>query len=318
MIQGRAVQLHVTSLVGAFGPRAVVRLVRDDEATRPLDKIGADFDLLARFRTLFAPMRGLVVLAGPRGAGVTTTLYSAVNDMDPIRLNICTFEDSIHFSLPGVNQFSPATCGTADAGAVLPRLLLQQMDVLALDCDVTPAVAAAAVEAALDGCLVLMRVRAGDAAEAVARLAGRVPAEDLAAALRGVMGQRLVRTICPQCRVPVDPPAHLRRRVTETFGPIETFVKGRGCQVCGRTGLLGQIGVFELVPIDPTLAACIRAGAGREALRSAIRTAGYPSLWVDGVNKVRAGIASLEEVVAVLSGCPGEAAMTQAIPAAGH
>jgi type IV pilus assembly protein PilB len=306
MIQGRAVQLHMTSLGGVFGPRVVVRLVRDDEATWPLDKIGADFDLLARFRELLGLQRGLVVLAGPRGAGVTTTLYSTLNDLDPIRLNICTFEDSIHFSLPGVNHFSPATCGSADTGVILPRLLLQQMDVLALDCDVTNSVAAAAVDAALDGCLVLVRVRAGDVAEAIARLTSRVPPEDVAAALRGVMCQRLVRTVCPQCRGPAEPPAHMRRRMTESFGPIESFVKGRGCQTCGRTGLLGQIGVFELVPVDSSLAASIRAGAGRETLRAAIRNSGHPSLWVDGINKVRAGISSLEEVVSVLSGCPGE------------
>ena len=166
--------------------------------------------------------------------------------------------------------------------------------------------AAAAVEAALDGCLVLARVRAGDAAEAIARLAARVPVQDLAPALRGVLCQRLVRTVCPQCRGPAEPPAHLRRRVAEVFGPVEEYVKGRGCQACGRTGLLGQIGVFELVPIDAGLADRIRAGADRETLRTAIRAAGCPSLWVDGINKVRAGISSLDEVMSVLAGCPGE------------
>ena len=180
MVQGRAVQLRMTSLGGAFGPRIVVRIVRDDEAMRPLDKIGADFDLLARYRELIADRRGLVVVAGPRGGGVTTTLYSTLNDLDPIRLNLCTFEDSINFSLSGVNQFSPATCGTADTASILSRLLLQQTDVLAMDCELTDAAAAAAVEAAQDGCLVLVRVRAGDAAEAIARLAARVPVQELA------------------------------------------------------------------------------------------------------------------------------------------
>ena len=306
MIQGRAVQLHMTSLGGAYGPRVVVRLVRDDEATRPLDKLGCDFDLLAQYRDLIAARRGLVVVAGPRTGGVTTTLYSTLNDLDPIRLNICTFEDSINYSLPGVNQFSPATCGTADVGSILSRLLLQQMDVLALDGEMTDAVAAAAVEAARDGCLVLAQVRAGDAAEALARLAGHVPAEDLTPILRGVLCQRLVRTVCPQCRAPYDPPAHLRRKIAETFGPVEEFFKGRGCPACGRTGLLGQIGLFEFVPVNADLADHLRARAGRETLRSAIRAAGHPSLWVDGINKVRAGITSIEETIEILSGCPGE------------
>ena len=307
MVQGRAVQLHMTSLGGAFGPRVVIRLVRDDEAQRPLDKLGCEFDLLTRYRELIAPLRGLVLVAGPRSGGVTTTLYSTLNDLDPIRLNICTFEDGINFSLPGVNQFSPATCGTADAASAFRRLMQQQVDVLALDGEMPDTVARLAVEAAMDGCLVLAQVRAGDAADAIAKMLAAVPPEDLATALQGVLAQRLVRTICPHCRTTYDPPAHLRRRIAETFGPVEQYAAGRGCAHCGRTGLLGQMGLFELVPVGGALADRIRDRTGREALRDAIRAAGVPSLWVDGINKVRAGITSLEEVMSVLAGCPGEA-----------
>jgi general secretion pathway protein E len=245
-------------------------------------------------------------VAGPRSGGVTTTLYSTLNDLDPIRLNICTFEDGINFSLPGVNQFSPATCGTVDAASALRRLLQQQVDVLALDGEMPDTVARLAVEAAMDGCLVLAHVRAGDAADAIAKMLAVAPPEDLATVLQGVLAQRLVRTICPHCRTTYDPPAHLRRRISEIFGPVEQYASGRGCANCGRTGLLGQMGLFELVPVQGALADRIRARAGREALRDAIRAAGFPSLWVDGINKVRAGITSLEEVTSVLAGCPGE------------
>jgi len=310
MVEGRAVQLHMTSLGGAFGPRVVIRLVRDDEAQRPLEKLGCDFDLLTKYRELIAPLRGLVLVAGPRSSGVTTTLYSTLNDLDPIRLNICTFENSVSFSLPGVNQFTPATCGLADSASALRLLLHQQVDVLALDCEMPRAVARVTVEAALDGCLVLAQVRAGDAADAVARMLSVASPEDLATALRGVLAQRLVRTICPHCRTTYEPPAHLRRRIAETFGQVEQYAAGRGCGNCGRTGLLGQIGLFELVTVEGALADRIRARTGREAMRDAIRAAGFPSLWVDGINKTRAGITSLEEVMSVLSGCPGEAPPT--------
>ena len=305
LIQGRAVQLHVASLASAFGPRTVVRIVRDDEAQKPLEKLGCDFELLAAYRAMLADTRGLVLVAGPRGSGVTTTLYSTLNAVDPVRLNVCTFEACIDFSLPGVNQFSPATCGTADAAAAIRRLLHQQPDVLALDGVMTPPVAALAVEAALDGRLVLAQVRAADAADAIAALAARVPVEGLAMALRGVLAQRVVRTVCLHCRGVVDPPAGLRRRIAEAFGPVDEYVKGRGCNHCGRTGSLGQIGLFELVPMDAGLAQVVRAKADREALRAAIRAAGHTSLWVDGINKVRAGIISVEEVMEVLSRCPG-------------
>jgi type IV pilus assembly protein PilB len=311
LVQGRAVQLHMAGLTGAFGPRVVVRLVRDDEAQKPLEKLGFDFEVLARLRELLAPMRGLVLVAGPRAAGATTTLYSTLNALDPIRLNICTYESTINFNLPGVSQFSPATCGTADAGAALERLLTQQPDVLALDCGLTGAVAAAAVEAARDGCLVLAHVRAADAAEAIVRFSAFAPpqcgaADGPAAVLRAVLAQRLVRTICPNCRASHEPPAAIRRRIAEVFAPVEEYVKGRGCANCGRTGLVGRIGLFELVPADADLADLVRRGADAGDLRAAIRASGHPSLWVDGINKVRAGITSLDEVVAVLAGCPGD------------
>lgn len=318
LVQGRAVQIHVASLSGAFGPRTVVRLVRDDEAQKPLEKLGCDFELLAQYRALLGGGRGLVVVAGPHESGVTTTLYGTLSALDPIRLNVCTFESAVNFSLPGVNQFSPATCGTTDKAAVLPRLLLQQPDVLMLDGVMDDSLATMAAEAALDGCLVLAQIRARDAADALARLRARVPAEVLTAALRGVLAQRLVRTVCLHCRGTHEPPAPLRRRISETFGPVEEYIKGRGCNNCGQTGFRGQIGLFELVPMSGEIADLLRAGADAETLRAAIRAAGHPSLWFDGINKVRAGISSIEEVMDVLRGCPGEAIDAGPPTAGGH
>jgi type IV pilus assembly protein PilB len=305
LVAGRAVQVHLASLASAFGPRTVVRIVRDDEAMKPLEKLGCDFELLAAYRAILAEARGLVLIAGPRESGITTTIYSTLNAVDPVRLNVCTFESCVNFSLPGMNQFSPATCGTPDAESALARLLLQQPDVLALDGVMSPAVATMAVEAALDGRLVLAQVRAVDAADAVASLAAQAPPDAVAMALRGVMAQRVVRTVCLHCRGAGEPPVALRRRVAEAFGPVEQYVKGRGCSSCNRTGYSGQIGIFELVPLSGNLAELVRAGADRESLRAAIRSAGHPSLWTDGINKVRAGITSVEEVMDVLAGCPG-------------
>jgi type IV pilus assembly protein PilB len=306
LVQGRAVQLHVASLPSAFGLRTVVRIVRDDSAQKPLEKLGCDFELLTAYRGLLADLRGLILIAGPRESGTTTTLYSTLNAVDPVRLNICTFESCINFSLPGVNQFSPATCGSTDAASILGRILLQQPDVLALDGVLDAPVAERAVQAALDGRLVLVQVRAADAADALATVAAatRHP-EAVAMALRGVLAQRVVRTVCLHCRGAGEPPVGLRRRLAEAFGPIEQYVKGRGCASCGRTGYSGQIGLFELVTMAPDLVPLVQARADRDTLRTAIRAAGHPSLWVDGINKVRAGITSIEEVLEVLAGCPG-------------
>ena len=307
LVQGRGVQIQAASLSGASGPRTVVRLVRDDEAQKPLEKLGCDVELLAAYRELLAEGHGLVVVAGPRESGLTTTLYSTLNALDPVRLNVCTLESCVHFSLPGINQFSPATCGAAHAPDILSRLLLQQPDVLMLDGVMDADVALAAAETALDGRLVLVQVRARDAADAIATLAAEVPAEPLASALRGVLTQRLVRTVCLHCRTPYDPPASLRHRVTQTFGPVAEYVKGRGCASCGQTGSLGPIGLFELTPVDAALADLIRAGGDLQTMRNVIRSAGRPSIWLDAGNKIRAGITSVEEVMDVLAGYPGGA-----------
>ena len=314
LVQGRAVQLHIASLPSAFGLRTVVRIVRDDEAQKPLEKLGCDFELLKAYRALLADLHGLILIAGPRESGLTTTLYSTLNGVDPVRLNVCTFEACVNFSLPGVNQFSPATCGAADAVSALSQVLLQQPDVLALDGVLSGPVAQMAVQAALDGRLVLAQMRAADAADAIATLAAQVPEEAAAMALRGVLAQRVVRTVCLHCRAVGEPPGGVRRRIAEAFGPVEQYVKGRGCSHCGRTGYSGQIGLFELMPMAPALAPLVRAKADRDTLRAAIRAAGHLSLWVDGINKVRAGITSIEEVLEVLAGCPG--GPTTAEPAA--
>jgi len=322
LVQGKAVQLHLATLGTAFGPRVTVRIVRDDEAERPLEKLGCDFELLARYREMLAPLRGLVIVAGPRASGATTTLYSSLGALDPVRLNVCTFESSINFNVPGMSQFSPSTCGAADLEAAIGRLLLQQPDVLMLDCEMNGAAWTTAAEAARDGHLVLARLRATDAADAIVQLAVHVPPDVLGVALRGVLAQRLVRTVCPHCRAAHEPPGDLKQRVAEMFGPVETYVKGRGCSYCARTGLAGRIGLFELVPIGGDLAPHLERPQGRAEWRAAIRAAGYPSLWADGINKVRAGITSLDEVIAVLSGCPGEARIPLAAghvaPAAAH
>ena len=305
LVQGQPVQLHVTGLGGAFGRRTVVRLVREEDAQKPLEKLGADFRLLADYRNLLAEPRGLVLLAGPRESGVTTTLHSTIGALDPIRFNVCTFESAVTFAMPGVNQFSPATCGERDPAKVLPRLLCQQPDVLALDGTLDGPVTPWAVEAALDGCLVVADIRGCDAADAVARLAGQVPPDLLAKALRGVLAQRLVRTVCLHCRTSHEPSAAARRRVAETFGPVEEYIKGRGCSNCFQTGFYGRIGLYELVPMDERLADVVRRGEGVDALRRAFGDADRLTLWSDGINKVRAGITSLEEVLRVLAGCPG-------------
>jgi len=300
LVQGEPVQLHVTGLGGAFGRRTVVRLVREEEANWPMEKLGCDCHLLSAYQDLLARPGGLLVLAGPRESGVTTTLYSTLGRLDPVRLNVCTFESAVNFALPGVNQFSPATCGSEDTAAVFRRLLFQQPDVLALDGTLDERIATQALEASLDGCLVVAQLRGTDAADAMARLGRQVAPDLLAKALRGVLAQRLARTICLHCSVSHEPPAGLRRVVGEAFGPVQEYVKGRGCSNCLQTGYRGRIGLFELVPVGADLADLLRGGADAETLRKAVRECGRTA-------SIRSGRASrlLRKCAACWRGAPG-------------
>ncbi len=303
-VQEHAVQLHMLSLHGAYGPRTVIRLVREDEAHRNLEKLGADFKLLDAYRHLVHATRGLVVVAGPREAGTTTTLYGTVLDLDPARLNVCTCEAAIAFPLSGVNQFSPATLGAPNPAAAVEAILAQRPDVLMLDGTADPGTGAMLARAVRDGCFVLMHVPAADAAEAMAGLRHLLPPDAVARHLRGVLAQRLVRTVCPDCQSSYEPSGRQKSRLVETFGGDGRFVKGRGCPACRRTGFRGRIGLFELVPNTGNVAAALSGGADEDMLRDALAHDGCPTLWQDGVNKVRAGITSPDEVIEVLAACP--------------
>ncbi len=304
-LQGAAAHLHLDTLGGAFGTRAVVRLVRDDESQRPLEKLGCDFDLLADYMDRVARLRGLFLVAGPGDCGATTTLYSTLHYLDPVRSNICTYEARIGYRISGINQFSPATTGHGDADAAFDRLCAQQPDVVMLDDMLDEALAPSVLRAAREGCFVLARMRAVDAADAAARLAAWTGPAEVTEVLRGVLGQRLVRIVCPHCKTTHEPPGALRRSIAETFGRVEAYVKGRGCAACRRTGFLGRIGCFELLPGDGAVAEALRAGGGAEALRKAARGDAPHPLWADGIHKVRAGITSLAEAADVLATCPG-------------
>lgn len=302
VIDGRCVQLRMATMRSAYGPRTVLTVVRDDEAVRPLEKLGCDFSLLAKYRELIGNTWGLVLVAGPRESGVTSTLYSTLRDLDPIRLNICTFEASIGYHLSAINQFSPGTCGEDRPAAVLEGLMLQQPDVLMFDGVLNETVARAAVDVAADGRLVLCQIPAPDAAEAIHRMARWTSPQALAGVLRGVLAQRLVRTVCPHCKAPYEPAPTLRRRFADYLGLVETLTKGRGCPACRLTGFAGRIGLFELVPVEGSLVDGVLAGPDVDAIREAARQAGCPSLWADAFNKIKAGITSLEEVVEAMVG----------------
>lgn len=296
-VDGRPVDLRVSTLPGKFGEKVVMRVV-DASGSRPsLDKLGFLPEMLERFKSLIELPHGIVLVTGPTGSGKSTTLYAALSTFDTETLNVSTVEDPVESNLPGVHQaqINPKA-GFTFAGA-LRALLRQDPDIVMVGEIRDGETGQIAVQAALTGHLVLSTLHTNDAPSAVTRMENLgVEPFLVAASLRGVLAQRLVRRICQQCRVEFEPDAAQRNALGRYAAQATKLYKGAGCRKCRDTGLSGRVGLYELfVPNDEMLDA-ISARAEPAAIRALLEKQGFESLWDDGMKKVLMGLTNSEEV----------------------
>ncbi len=303
MLEGRPVDLRVSTMPGKHGEKTVIRIIDNRNILVSLEKLGFNYDMLQQFKQVIHAPNGIVLVTGPTGSGKSTTLYSVLNDINDPAVNICTVEDPVEFNLAGVNQFQVNEKAGFQFSNALRALLRQDPDVVMLgeirDCET----AKIATQAALTGHLVLSTLHTNDAPSAVTRLYNiGVEPYLVAASLRGVLAQRLVRKVCSNCKEPVDVAPGLRRAAEQVIGPIDTFYHGKGCAKCRDTGYAGRIGVFELLkPSDPMLDS-IAAGEGMHTLRQMANDEGFATLRADGMEKVKAGLTTIEEVLYATAG----------------
>ena len=300
-IQKRQIDLRVSTCPGKFGEKVVMRIVDKKNAMARLEKIGFSYEMLESFRQVVHQPNGVFLVTGPTGSGKSTTLYGALNEINTEGINICTVEDPVENNIPGINQFQVHDkAGFTFAGA-LRSLLRQDPDVIMIGEMRDQETARIGIQAALTGHLVLSTLHTNDAPSAVTRLFNiGVEPYLVAAALRGVLAQRLVRKICTNCKEPVEMNSQVRRmldRVNNGGTPIETLYHGIGCSKCRNTGYAGRIGVFELLlPNDEMLDVVSRGASLQELRRLAEAGGGFTSLRQDGLEKVVAGLTSLEEL----------------------
>jgi len=301
MLDKRPIDLRVSTMPGKFGEKIVIRIIDNRNILTSVEKLGFSFEMLEKFRHLIHQPNGIVLVTGPTGSGKSTTLYGVLNEINSDAINISTVEDPVEYNLTGINQFQTNDkAGFTFAGA-LRSLLRQDPDVVMLGEIRDVETAKIATQAALTGHLVLSTLHTNDAVSAVTRLFNiGVEPYLVAASVRGVLAQRLLRKICTHCKEEMDINAQVRRsleRVTpEGSTPIEKVYHGKGCDKCRKTGYAGRIGIFELfIPSDETLDAVSR-GAGLQELRKTAAQTGYVTLRQDGLEKVRAGLTTLEEL----------------------
>ncbi len=304
---GRSLDLRVSSLPTAHGESMVLRVL--DPASLPLGlpELGFELDDQRTFAQLLQSPDGIVLVTGPTGSGKTTSLYAALHHLNRPDRKIITVEDPVEYQLSGVNQV-PVNLDIGMTFAAALRALLRQAPNIVMVGEIRDReTAEIALNAALTGHLVFSTLHTNDAPSAVTRLLdiGAKPFL-IAAALRAVLGQRLVRRICRDCRRAYTPSPREIYALELTSSQLATaeFACGVGCATCAGTGYYGRLGIFELCQVDDALRALIYAKAPAIRLRQQARRAGLRSMREDGVRKVLAGLTTIEEILAVTSSDP--------------
>ncbi len=282
-IGGRALDVRVSTLPCAHGERAVMRLLDKSAARLDLRVVGMSAAMLERFDALIRHPHGLLLVTGPTGSGKTTTLYSALARMDATGSNIMTVEDPIEYDLAGIGQTQVNPRIELTFARALRAILRQDPDVVMIGEIRDFETAQIAIQASLTGHLVLATLHTNDAPAAVTRLIDMgVEPFLLASSLLGVLAQRLVRRLCPQCR---------------RLGP-EGWV-AVGCAACNDTGYSGRTGVFELLEADDALRAAVHRGESEAGLRALATAAGMRSMREDGARWIESGDTTPAELLRV-------------------
>ncbi len=301
-IAGKQVDIRVSTLPTAFGERVVLRLLDKSSGVLTLEDIGIEPELLPQVEKMITKSYGVLLVTGPTGAGKTTTLYSALSTINSREQNIITVEDPIEYQLPGVGQIqvNPKIDLTFAQG--LRSILRQDPDVIMIGEIRDAETAKIAVQSALTGHLVFSTLHTNDSAGALARLVEMGVEPFLAAsALVGVLAQRLIRTICPHCRVSYQPEEKLLIELAEgtALPPGAAFFRGRGCSTCMKVGYLGRTGLYELLEVDDSIRRLVTGNADAATIRQQASRQGMRSLRQAGLAKVLAGQTTVEEVLRV-------------------
>ncbi|KPA92436.1 type II secretion system protein E (GspE) [Pseudomonas asplenii] len=297
-LAGHEVDVRVSTLPSAHGERVVLRLLDKQAGRLELARLGMPGETLERFRRILGKPHGIFLVTGPTGSGKTTSLYAALNHLNDRTRNILTVEDPIEYHLPGIGQtpVNPKVEMTFARG--LRAILRQDPDVVMVGEIRDRETAAIAVQASLTGHLVLSTLHTNSAAGAVTRLLDMgVDAYLLASSLVGVLAQRLVRTLCPECKAPGHADAAACQRLGLAPQAAPRLFRAVGCPRC-QQGYRGRTGIYELIGINQALAQMIHNGVSEPELARQARCLG-PSLFQDGQRLVLEGHTSLDELLRV-------------------
>jgi type IV pilus assembly protein PilB len=300
--QGRAVDLRFSSLPGLFGEKIVLRVLDKNQSLLDVNKLGLSAGNLDKFKSLLDNSHGLILVTGPTGSGKTTSLYAALNYLNSIEKNIVTIEDPVEYQIEIVNQNEVHDKIGLSFSTILRHTLRQDPDIVMVGEIRDKETAEIAVQAALTGHLVLSTLHTNHAIGAITRMIDMdVEPYLLSSALIGVVAQRLVRKICPACKTSyVASPDVVQRYDWEAAGQVN-LVRGRGCPECYDSGYKGRMGIHEILDVTEELQRLITTNPAREDLARYLREQNIRTLFNDGMDHVRDGRTTIEEISRVIN-----------------
>ena len=298
-IAGREIDVRVSVIPTVWGEGVVLRILERTSVYHSLGDLGMSESDLARFSKFVAQPHGIILVTGPTGSGKTTSLYAALSKINTMDRKIITIEEPVEYQIEGINQIQVRPDIGLTFASGLRHILRHDPDVIMVGEIRDLEAAEIAIQAALTGHLVFSTVHTNDAAGAVTRLIDMgIEPYLVASTVEGIMAQRLVRTICEDCKEERgDADEHLSELATDHV--VTRHFHGRGCEVCLHTGYYGRTGLFEILPMTESIRELTLARTASTVIKERARAQGMRTLREDGLDKVEKGATTLEEVLRV-------------------
>jgi type IV pilus assembly protein PilB len=298
----KELDLRVSVLPTNHGQSVVMRLLDKDNIKVGVRQLGLSENDFKTFKELIRRPNGIILVTGPTGSGKTTTLYAALNELNRPDRKIITAEDPVEYYLPGINQVEVRHNIGLDFARIIKSMLRQAPNIILVGEMRDTETAQMGIQASLTGHLVFSTLHTNDAPSAITRMVDMgVPSYLVASSVIAVLAQRLVRVICPKCKVPFMPSeATLKEAgITPEIAAKASFAKGKGCGNCQKNGYRGRLGIYEVMIMSSKIRELAFRGESTQNIRKAAIAQGMHTLYEDGIQKVLKGITTLEEVFRV-------------------